>query len=196
MEIEPYRVVVADPPWQFGDKLPGKGRGAVKHYRVLSPIDIERFVSRNAIEIADDAVLFLWRVAAMPEEALLVVRAWGFVPKSEIVWLKRTVNGRRWFGMGRTVRMEHETCIVATRGRVKVLDRSIRSTFEAPAGEHSEKPEVFYTDIVEKLFPGPYLELFARRQRAGWTCVGDELRKDAEPISNSVCAIVAFHEST
>jgi len=167
----PYRVICADPPWSFGDKLPGPKRGAAKNYAVLSPAEIEAF---PLPPIADNALLFLWRVASQVEEAYRVVRAWGFVPKTEIVWLKRTVTGKRWFGMGRIVRAEHETCIVAKRGRPEILARNIRSTFEAPAGEHSEKPECFYREIVERLSFGPYIELFARCGRQGWTCLGDE----------------------
>ena len=113
-------------------------------------------------------------MSSQVEEAYRVVRAWGFVPKSEIVWEKLTSSGKPWFGMGRYVRASHETCIVAVRGRVQPLVRNIRSRFSAPGGRHSEKPEVFY-DLVERLAPGPYVELFARRQRPGWTCLGDEI---------------------
>lgn len=167
------RVVVADPPWAFGDKLPGRGRGAAKHYRTLRTAEICAF---DLPPIADDAHLFLWRVSAMQPDALAVVAAWGFTVKAEIVWLKRTRTGKRWFGMGRQVRMEHETCLVATRGRPSVQSRSIRSTFEAEADKHrhSAKPEAFYA-LVERLCLGPYVELFARRRRAGWTCLGDEV---------------------
>ena len=168
---EPARVLVADPPWPFKDKLPGAGRGAAKHYGLLSMRDLRCF---SLPPLADDAVLFLWRVASMVEEAAALARAWGFVPKSELVWLKRTSGGKRWFGMGRITRMEHETCLIATRGRPKALSRSIRSTFEAPAGRHSAKPEAFF-DLVEALYDGPYAELFARRRRPGWSCYGNEL---------------------
>jgi len=170
-----FRVLVADPPWPFGDALPGKARGAKKHYRLMSLADIRAF---PLPPLADNAVLFLWRVASMQEEALAVMRAWGFVPKTEIVWLKRTVRGKRWFGMGRTVRAEHETVLIGVRGKPKVRTHSIRSTFEAPAGRHSEKPEAFYA-LVEQLYAGPYVELFARRQRAGWTCLGDQAGRGA-----------------
>lgn len=126
----------------------------------------------------------------MQEEALRVVRAWGFVPKAEIVWLKKTVNGNRHFGMGRQVRMEHEVCLIATRGTPMVQSNSVRSTFTtdeewegsvfaARVGRHSEKPEAFY-DIVEQLVYGPYCELFARRQRPGWTCMGNEMPEGKE----------------
>lgn len=167
---EPYRVLAADPPWPFSDKLPGPRRGAVKHYRVMSVADIAAFPLPL---IADDAHLFLWRVASMQNEALAVVQAWDFQVKSEIVWKKLTRRGQRHFGMGRQVRMEHEVCLIATRGRPKVLSRSVRSILEAKTRRHSEKPEEFY-DLVEKLCAGPYVELFARRQRPGWTCEGDE----------------------
>lgn len=166
-----YRVLCADPPWSFGDKLPGKSRGAAKNYDVMSIDDICAF---ELPPLEPDAYLFMWRVSSQVEEAYRVCRAWGFVPKTEIVWLKRTATGKRWFGMGRHVRAEHETAIVAVRGRPQRLVANIRSTFEATAGQHSAKPEAFY-GLVEALAPGPYAELFARRERAGWTCLGNEL---------------------
>lgn len=173
-----YRVICADPPWQFGDKLPGPSRGAEKNYGCLSVKDICEFPLPL---LADDATLFLWRVASMQQEALDVIQAWGFTLKTEIVWLKKTRFGKRWFGMGRTVRAEHEICLVATRGKPETLSHSIRSTFEldcdgieAITYDHSAKPEAFYR-IVEELREGPYVELFARHHRVGWTMLGDEV---------------------
>ena len=171
---EPARVLLADPPWRFGDKLPGNGRGAVKHYACLSVPQLMRFPLPS---LADDCLLLLWRVASMQQEALDVARAWGFTVKSEIVWEKMTRTGKQHFGMGRYVRASHETCLVATRGRVKVADRGIRSRFSAPVGEHSEKPDRIY-EIAEALVPGgPFVELFARRVREGWMQRGNELPK-------------------
>jgi N6-adenosine-specific RNA methylase IME4 len=171
--LPPVRVLVADPPWKFGDVL-GK-RGADAKY---STLDLAEIMAFPRPPVAPDAHLFLWRVSSMVEEAYQVVRAWGFAPKTEIVWRKKTKHGKRHFGMGRTVRAEHETVIVAVRGAPAVRDRSIRSTFEAPAGRHSEKPEEFF-DLVEKLCAGPYAELFARRARPGWFCFGNELPSEA-----------------
>ena len=179
----------ADPPWQLKDQLPGPGRGASKHYQTLGLSEICRFLTEPGGiggQIADDCILFLWRLASMPREALDVCSAWGFVPKAEIVWIKKTATGKRWFGMGHYTRAEHETCIIAVRGRPKIKTHSIRSTFEAPAGRHSQKPEEFY-DIVEQLCDGPYLELFARRERPGWLCLGDEL--EIENVSNKIFSI-------
>jgi N6-adenosine-specific RNA methylase IME4 len=112
--------------------------------------------------------------------------AWGFTPKSELVWIKTRDHfaledegilprATIHFGMGRQVRMSHEVCIIATRGRPPTLSRSIRSVFFAHfGGTHSRKPERFFR-IVERLSPGPYVELFARRLREGWTTYGNEL---------------------
>ena len=123
--------------------------------------------------IADDAFLFMWRVSAMVPEAYELVRAMDFNHKSEIVWNKLTKHGKKAFGMGRTVRGSHESCIIAKRGRPRRLSGSIRSTFEAPVGEHSEKPDAFYA-LVEALCGGPRLEVFGRKARPGWTVIGDQ----------------------
>jgi site-specific DNA-methyltransferase (adenine-specific) len=178
---EPFQVICADPAWRFSDRLPGKTRGADKQYPTQTVDEICALEMFWRLPIADDAWLFLWRVASMQEEALRVVRAWGFVPKTERVWEKLTKTGKPWFGMGRYLRASHETCIVAVRGRPKPLVRNIRSRFAAPIPlgpngrpRHSAKPEVFYDD-VERLARGPYVELYARRLRSGWTCIGNEV---------------------
>jgi len=185
-KVTPFRVVLADPPWKFDDALPGRGRGAVKHYDCLSVAALCAF---PLPPLADDCTLFLWRVASMPQAGLDVMRAWDFTPKTEIVWLKRTATGKRWFGMGRTVRAEHETCLIGARGRPVTKSKSVRSTFEAIAvGGHSAKPDVFYS-LIEQLYDGPYVELFARRRRAGWTSLGNELEDDTA-VPNRVAAHV------
>lgn len=164
------RVLLADPPWQFADRL-GR-RGASANYRCLSLAELKAF---PLPPLADDCLLMLWRVAALQREALEVVEAWGFTMKTEIVWDKLTATGLPHFGLGRYVRASHEVCMLAVRGRVRVADRRVRSRFSAPVLEHSRKPDEMYA-IAERLVPGgPFVELFARRRRAGWLSIGDEL---------------------
>lgn len=195
-----YNIVAADPAWKFGDTLPGKKRGAAKHYNVMSTEDI---CALRLPGIASSALLFLWYVPSFIEDAVRVARSWGFVPKSELIWVKLSKdsvalapkdrvtinhgdsveNALRLlplhFGMGWTVRMAHEPCMIATRGdgHTLVTNHSTRSVFFAPTGEHSEKPDAFYA-IVESLTMGSDVErvdLFSRRDRTGWTSVGDSL---------------------
>lgn len=166
----PAKIVLADPPWKFGDSLPGKKRGASKHYPCMRTSEICALIIPP---VANDALLFLWRVAAMQQEALDVMRAWGFTLKSEFVWVK---SGR--MGMGRYVRHEHEVCLIGTRGRGidLIVDHGVRSVVFAPRGKHSEKPSFTYK-LIERLVgdADPKVELFARRERPGWICFGDEL---------------------
>ena len=196
MSQRPFRIIAADCPWPFRDKLPGATRGAARNYKLLSIPELQRF---PLPPIADDAWLLFWYVNSMVDEARAVVRAWGFEPSgAELVWVKTTGPGetildplargaeppghketRLAFGMGRTTRNCDERCIIAKRGRPQVANRDVRSVFFAPAGRHSEKPSRFF-DIAERLCgEGPRAELFARERRRGWTPFGDEVPVEA-----------------
>lgn len=173
-----YRVITADCPWRPGDKLPGRTRGAARQYKTMT---VDELCAFELPPLADDCVLFLWRLAIMQEEALRVARAWGFNPtKGELVWAKMTASGKQHFGMGRILRGSHESCIVATRGKPKPLHKSQRDLFSAPVPRangrviHSAKPDAFY-EIVRGLFDGPRAALFERKHRLGFVCFGDEM---------------------
>ena len=200
MLIPRCKTLVADPPWLHEDQLPGETRGATNQYPCLSTNDIARF---PLPPMRDDCWLFLWYVTSMLDDARLVCRIWGFEPAGgELVWVKTTGSGltvidpiaadgvvdeeqqqtlvdigatKPAFGMGRTVRNCDERCLIARRGRPELLDHSVRSVFFAPIGEHSSKPQRFY-QLVEKMAPGPYTELFARRrQNWRWACLGNQV---------------------
>lgn len=195
--------MTTDPPWKLKDKLPGASRGAARNYECLSLPELMRL---PIPDMADDSIVVMWRLSSMVEEAYALGRAYGYEPKSEIVWNKLTKTGLPWFGMGRTVRASHESAIIFTRGRSSKLirNKNVRSTFEAPvplyeAGHpdigkllghsksgkpiirkvgdymHSAKPEHFYTHVIQELARGPYVEMFARCRRPGWTSLGDQV---------------------
>jgi N6-adenosine-specific RNA methylase IME4 len=170
--MTPFKIIACDPPWRFRDGLPGPKRGATSHYQCMS---LPALCAFELPPLEPNAVMFMWRVSSMQEEALTLAKAWGFKLHSEMVWAKTTRSGKQHFGMGRIVRGAHETCLICVRGKTPpVLNRGVRSLFSAPVGRHSEKPSLFYT-LVEQLFDGPRCELFARRHRPGWTCFGNEL---------------------
>lgn len=176
----PCRVLVADPPWPSKPTSTrwAKGGGfSGDYYKLMSE---EEIISFKLPDLDNYCVLFLWRLASMQEMALRVCRAWGFRPYGEMIWVKKTKKDKLWFGMGLLIRSSHETCLVGVRakpkGRMPVPHgKNTRSVFEAEyTGRHSGKPDAFYEEI-ERMLDGPYVELFARRQRPGWTCLGEEL---------------------
>jgi len=172
--MQRFSVIVSDPPWPSRPISPrwGNKQASHLHYDLMSLDDICSF---PLPPLTDYCVLFLWRLASIQKEAILVCEVWGFRPQSELVWHKKTTGGKDWFGMGLLLRGAHETCLVGVRKLPMPKVKNVRSIFEAPyTGCHSGKPEAFF-DLVENLLPGPYLELFARKQRPGWTCIGKEL---------------------
>jgi len=135
----------------------------------------------KAMPVADlaatDAHLWLWTTNAALENAFDVVRAWGFTPRSVLTWVK-------WpkLGLGVYLRNASEQVIFATRGKAPVEFRSQPSWFTAPTQEHSVKPEEIFS-IVERVSPGPYLELFSRRRpssKKDWSVWGNEVFADIE----------------
>jgi N6-adenosine-specific RNA methylase IME4 len=111
---------------------------------------------------------------------------WGFAHKQIYTWVKLGKNeaslsldaaekAKLAFGMGRYFRGCSEHALIGTRGKVSkhIQARAERSVILHPALPHSQKPESLQTSLM-RMLPGPYLEMFARRQRAGWVCVGDE----------------------
>src|SRR6266568_3796635 len=100
MVIKPARVLLADPPWRFNDRMPGN-RGAERKYKCMTVAELAEY---QLPPLAPDCLMLMWRCAAMQQEALAVVKHWGFTVKSEIVWNKLTKHGKLWFGQGHYVR--------------------------------------------------------------------------------------------
>jgi len=157
-----YGVIYADPAWTFKTwSEKGTGRGAVAHYRV-SPF--EALAAMNVAQYAaPDSVLFLWATDPLLPEAFKLIEAWGFKFKTvAFTWAKTTKTGKFHFGNGYWTRANPEQCLLATRGHPRRLACDVRQLIVSPRREHSRKPDEVY-GLIERLVPGPYLELFARR---------------------------------
>jgi N6-adenosine-specific RNA methylase IME4 len=102
-----------------------------------------------------------------------LARAWGFKPSTLITWIKRRDFHDGWMGLGRYYRSTTEHVLFAVRGGLDIRHNDQPNFFFAPRGAHSEKPAKFY-DIVARMSPGPYLDVFARSQRFNWDTWGDE----------------------
>jgi len=170
-QAQRYGAILADPPWPFdtwGES--GKDRSPERHYRTMSIAEI--CALPVAAHAAEDCALFLWAVSATAREAVQVLAAWGFEFKTvAFVWAKEGA-----FGNGYWSRQRCEFCLLATRGQPRRLNADVDQLITAPRGQHSEKPEEAAARI-ERLVGGPYLELFARRERPGWARWGNEVDK-------------------
>lgn len=190
-----YGVIVADPPWQFRDSLTMSpvARSAVSQYPTLT---IKHVKSLGVQEFAaDDCVLALWCPLTLTAEAISIVDAWGFRFTTEYLWLKTTKDGSRLgFGMGHLFRGVGEKALIGVRGKYKfdLESRSERGGCLHPATRHSVKPENLQ-DSLDKMFPDrAKLELFARRDRPGWTCVGNEAPStQGEDIRDSIARLAS-----
>lgn len=185
---EKFAVIYADPPWSF-DVYSGKGkeRSAERHYDTMTLDEIRSLaVGRLA---AEDCVLMLWAVWPELPGALDVIEAWGFEYKTcGLIYLKTNPRaGGLATGMGYWSRANTEPCLLATRGSPQRLAADVKQVIEAPRGDHSEKPEEAARRI-ERLLPGPYLELFSRRERPGWTVCGNEILTSGRVGSTLVSA--------
>lgn len=167
--MQKYQVICADPPWAFNDKLQMSSvkRGAQSHYPVLN---LDAITNLNVPALADDvSILALWCPSVMLADGLRVVSRWGFNYKQMVIWPKAKI------GMGHLFRNKHEVALIGTRGQyTKIVKNRAQSTvLPVEDHRHSQKPESLQ-DRLELMFDGPFLELFARRQRPGWTCLGNE----------------------
>lgn len=172
-----FAAILADPPWPFRTYSGrGKGRSAKIHYNTMTPTAIEQLGAEVQAVAAADCALFLWSVWPQLPEALRVIEAWGFAYKTAgFVWPKTKKNGEGWHtGMGYWTRANTEPCLLATRGGPIRLNADVGQLLVAPVLGHSRKPDEIHARI-ERLVPGPYLELFARRPQDGWTVWGNEV---------------------
>lgn len=170
-----FGAIYADPNWTFETySAAGEGKSPQRHYRCLP--DKVLHTLPVASVAAEDCALFLWATWPKLPSAFRLIEAWGFV-YSGLAWEWVKWNPRTdkfAFGGGYGTRKNVEPLLLARRGFPERRSRGVRDLLFAPRREHSRKPDESY-DRIEALFDGPYLELFARTRRPGWTAWGDQV---------------------
>jgi N6-adenosine-specific RNA methylase IME4 len=180
-----YGAILTDPPWGFktwsGPEKKVASRGTVAPYRTMETADIAALPVSDLA--ADDCCLFMWFVWPTLPEAIALIETWGFTYKTcAFAWLK--ADPYRLFaleedvrmGLGYWTRSNSEACLLATRGKPKRRDNSVRQGIISPVREHSRKPDEIHGRI-ERLVAGPYAELFCRQRRPGWDAWGNQVNK-------------------
>jgi N6-adenosine-specific RNA methylase IME4 len=184
-----FAVILADPPWRYRVyRGQNKRRSAERHYKPGSSGEASQSIDElKQMPIsklaADNCALFLWAVCPGFPGASEVMKAWGFdYQDAAFVWVKLTKRstgitaegkGLHW-GMGYWTRANIEPCLLGIRGSPQCLADDVDQTIVSPVREHSRKPDETHARI-ERLFAGPYLELYARRPIPGWTVWGNQI---------------------
>ena len=183
-----FRTILADPPWRFQNST---GKVAPEHKRLTryGTLGLDEIKALPVSQMVDEpGHLYLWTPNALLPEALLVLQAWGFAYKSNIVWRKiRRDGGSDGRGVGFYFRNVTEILLFGVRGknaRTLAPGRRQVNFIESRKREHSRKPDEQYA-LMESCSPGPYLELFGRGARKGWTVWGDQANDDYRPTWNT-----------
>ena len=185
-----FGTIMADPPWRFANRT---GKVAPEHRR-LARYPTMTLADICALPVADHltdpAHCYLWVPNALLPDGLRVLAAWGFAYKSNIVWHKirkdEGPDGRKMSdgrGVGFYFRNVTELLLFGVRGknaRTEAPGRRQVNMIQTRKREHSRKPDEQY-DLIESCSRGPYLELFGRGRRDGWTTWGDQASGDYAP---------------
>ena len=162
-----FDVVVIDPPWPYGRAFNPETSRVASPYPEMS---IEAIADIKLPIKEDTAVVFLWTTHAFLYDAFQLLEKWNLKYKATMVWDKELL------GMGDTIRMQCEFCLLAIKGKPIIQGSSQRDIIREARREHSRKPEAFYK-MVEDITMGSRLDYFARQQRKGWIAYGAETTK-------------------
>ena len=178
-----YGAIVVDPPWPYPDGFNGWGKRRALPYPSMTIYEINCLPVISMIE--REGYVFMWTTNRYLHEAFHALDLWGFTYKQTLVWCKAPMGS----GLGGMFASTAEYILVGqaiakgtnAHSRRTKPGRVATSWFEWKRpynGDgkpmHSAKPEALQ-DLVESVCPGPYLEMFARRQRLGWHVWGDEV---------------------
>lgn len=181
MRTKKYGVILADPPWKYRNS--GISGAAEKHYPTMTTAELCELPVRFMTE--RDAVLLMWVTWPLLNTAFPIMNAWGFGYKTGMPWIK--MNGvpttdlygqivmRPYPGQGWWVKGTSELLLIGVKGNAKPPE-NVPTGLISERFRHSKKP----TNAHEygQMFPGPYLEMFARRPYPGWDAWGNEVESD------------------
>lgn len=187
-----FKTVVIDPPWAYDrDGGLGSNRAAADQYQTMTNAAIAALPVRDMAE--RNSHIYLWTTNPRlfkegddglgPREMLDV---WGFRYVTMLTWHKLGSPGMGWYFRGDT-----EHVLFGVRGKAPIpAELRVSNIFAAPRTVHSAKPDRFY-EIVERVSPGPWLEVFARRRRVGWGAWGHEAPDEGAALTQQHMDLVA-----
>jgi len=171
--MKKYSIIYCDPPWAYRNmgniQATANAQYPTMKNEDICNLSIERLSDENCI-------LFLWATFPKIQEALNVIKAWGFEYKTVgFNWIKKNKNGGNFFGVGWYTKSNSEVCLIGVRGKAPKISNSISQIIETVREGHSKKPDIVREKIVEFCGDLPRIELFAREKTEGWDVIGNEI---------------------
>lgn len=160
-----FGTIYADPPWAYGNQ--GTRASTDNHYGTMTVDDLCAMPVEEIV--AADAHLHLWTTNSFLPDSFRLMAAWGFEYRSCFVWVKPQL------GIGNYWRVSHEFLLLGIRGDAKRFNEHSHKSWDTfDRTRHSSKPEQIRV-IIERVSPGPFLELFGRFSVPGWTVFGNQV---------------------
>ncbi|NBO56365.1 MAG: DNA methyltransferase [Actinobacteria bacterium] len=169
-----FDLAVVDPPWLWTARSP-KGEDRSPDYQRMSLDDLCDVPVSSILNA--NAVVCLWVIDPMLPQAMRVIEAWGLNYKTVgWYWVKHKPSGREHLGGGYYTRANPEQVWICTKGKgLPRISKGVRRVLHAPVREHSAKPDLFFDRVVELFGDVRRVDIFARRNRPGWICLGNEI---------------------
>lgn len=173
-----YGIIYADPPWKYWES---GYKNQSQHYDTLTNYALAKLTDKKGRPITDlpatNCILFLWATFPILRTAFELINEWGFIYSTcGFVWVKSKKDGTGFaFGCGSWTRANAELCLIAIKGHISRLNKSIPQIVYERRQEHSAKPAIVGKHIIALVGDLPRIELFARTKTSGWDVWGDEI---------------------
>ena len=176
-----YKIIYADLPLTYDDKALAGNRGAGCKYDLMTD---EELLNLPIAGIADDdCILFLWATYPKLQLCLDCIKSWGFQYKTvAFTWVKKNGNGTNFMGMGGWTRANAEIVLLATKGYPKRINAGINQIIETIPKEHSKKPDIIRSKILQLVGDLSRIELFPRTLISGWDTWGNDEKLQNTPL--------------
>lgn len=171
-----YDIIYTDPPWQQTKSNFRKSRPNQKKaldYPTLSMEEIKEIHSN--LPVSNKHNVFMWTIDKYLHETEQMMSSLGYDLHARMIWDKE--NG---IAPAFTIRFSHEYLLwFYKKGNILMPVKEMRgkytTVFREAATKHSKKPICAY-EMIELMFPNAKkLEMFARQERDGWDCWGNEV---------------------
>lgn len=183
-----YKIIYADPPWEYSSD-PNSKRGiwglAHQQYQTVGIEELKQLPVQTIAD--DDCILFMWATFPNLQQALDLIKAWGFEYKTVgFVWEKfdKTNNTTKKYGLGWYTRSNAEIVMIGRKGKFDRKSAAVQQIVKSTIGEHSRKPDEVRKRILELCGDLPRIELFARTKIHGWDVWGNDEKLNLKPLES------------